>query len=196
MLLPRPLAYFASDVVETGEEGEETRFSARAKLFYFDSAAKAWKERGFGLLKLNVTKSNDDDDDEPDQSDEEGEPPTPETIASKAKQPSEPNKLARLLMRSEAVYRVILNVPVFKTLKAGDQNGDTPSDRSVKFTALEDKKPVMMQLRVRGPTPETLLNMSLGSPSGMSLHHDQFTTSYVHANLVAKIKNHFEKKNS
>ena len=162
---------FAINVVETGEEGEETRFSARAKLFYFDSTTKTWKERGFGLLKLNVTKSNGDD--EVDRSDEESNPQTAETMASQEKQSSKPNKLARLLMRSEAVYRVILNVPVFKTLKAGDQNGDIPPDRSVKFTALEDKKPVMMQLRVSRPLPESwLLKISPTSLSGMSLNHD------------------------
>ena len=36
----------------TGEEGELTRFSDRAKLFRFDSASKEWKERGLGEIKL------------------------------------------------------------------------------------------------------------------------------------------------
>ena len=36
----------------TGEEGEMTKFSERAKLFRFDSANKEWKERGVGEIKL------------------------------------------------------------------------------------------------------------------------------------------------
>ncbi|CAB3990987.1 RANBP2-like and GRIP domain-containing 2 isoform X2, partial [Paramuricea clavata] len=36
----------------TGEEGELTRFSERAKLFRFDPASKEWKERGLGEIKL------------------------------------------------------------------------------------------------------------------------------------------------
>ena len=36
----------------TGEEGELTKFSERAKLFRFDSANKEWKERGVGKIKL------------------------------------------------------------------------------------------------------------------------------------------------
>lgn len=46
---------FHEQHVETGEEGEETVFSARAKLFILDGQ---WKERGVGALKLNV--SHDD----------------------------------------------------------------------------------------------------------------------------------------
>lgn len=40
--------------VETGEEGEETVFSCKAKLFHF--TGKEWKERGIGTFKLNVTE--------------------------------------------------------------------------------------------------------------------------------------------
>ena len=131
-------------LVETGEEGEETRFSGRAKLFYFDNATKAWKERGFGVLKLNVScaVSEETDDVQADSS--------PEPTGSEHSEYGQTSRklLARLLMRSEGVYRVVLNVPIFKALKAGDQNGELPSDRCIKFTALEDERHVMMQLRV------------------------------------------------
>ena len=40
--------------VETGEEGEENVFSCNATLFLFES--KQWKERGKGLLKINLGK--------------------------------------------------------------------------------------------------------------------------------------------
>ncbi|KAI4490963.1 hypothetical protein M0802_010539 [Mischocyttarus mexicanus] len=45
--------------VKTGEEDEEILYSHRAKLFRYDSAAKEWKERGLGDIKLlrhNQTK--------------------------------------------------------------------------------------------------------------------------------------------
>ncbi|XP_014610617.1 PREDICTED: E3 SUMO-protein ligase RanBP2-like [Polistes canadensis] len=38
--------------VKTGEEDEEILYSHRAKLFRYDSAAKEWKERGLGDIKL------------------------------------------------------------------------------------------------------------------------------------------------
>lgn len=41
--------------VRTGEEDESTIESVRARLYAVDSEAKAWKERGTGVLKLNTT---------------------------------------------------------------------------------------------------------------------------------------------
>lgn len=130
--------------VETGEEGEETRFSTRAKLYFFDSAGKAWRERGIGMLKLNISSSAPDEDSHPDEEVDQEEK-ADETSQDEG---APPKRLARLLMRSEGVYRVVLNVPIFKGMKAGDQNGNVPSDRCIKFTAFEDGKHVMMQLRV------------------------------------------------
>lgn len=39
--------------IKTGEENEETKFSARAKLFEFDVSVKEWRERGVGTIKVN-----------------------------------------------------------------------------------------------------------------------------------------------
>ena len=44
-------------VVHTGEEEEDTVFQVRGKLYAL-SDQNAWKERGTGLLKLNVRKSD------------------------------------------------------------------------------------------------------------------------------------------
>lgn len=44
-------------VVSTGEEEEDTIFQVRGKLYGL-SEQNAWKERGTGLLKLNVRKSD------------------------------------------------------------------------------------------------------------------------------------------
>lgn len=43
--------------VETGEENETTKFSAKGKLFYFDEGR--WKERGVGTFKVNTTTDSD-----------------------------------------------------------------------------------------------------------------------------------------
>lgn len=43
------------NIVTTGEEDEDTVFQARSKLFVNE---KGWKERGVGLLKLNVRRSD------------------------------------------------------------------------------------------------------------------------------------------
>ena len=44
-------------IVHTGEEEEDTVFQVRGKLYAL-SDQNAWKERGTGLLKLNVRKSD------------------------------------------------------------------------------------------------------------------------------------------
>lgn len=38
--------------LETGEEGEEIKFSHRAKLYRFDQEGSQWKERGIGDIKV------------------------------------------------------------------------------------------------------------------------------------------------
>lgn len=43
--------------VQTGEEDEDTLFQVRGKLYAL-SDQNSWKERGTGLLRLNVRKSD------------------------------------------------------------------------------------------------------------------------------------------
>ncbi|ESK87580.1 nuclear protein export protein [Moniliophthora roreri MCA 2997] len=69
--------------VSTGEEEEETIHQVRGKLFHLTDGA--WRERGTGLLKLNVRASDGGG--------------------------------ARLVMRKEAVYTVILNVTLFHGMR-------------------------------------------------------------------------------
>ena len=40
--------------MHTGEEDEETVFTVRAKLYIVDTDTKAWKERGTGVVRVNV----------------------------------------------------------------------------------------------------------------------------------------------
>jgi len=42
----------------TGEENERTDFSIRGKLFVYDVDKKDWRERGVGIMKINVSVEN------------------------------------------------------------------------------------------------------------------------------------------
>jgi len=81
-------------VVETGEDGEESIFSARASLYSFKD--NAWKESGKGIFKFNV----------------------PAVSPEEAKGPQ---TKGRFIMRAHQTYRVLLNAPVFKQMKIGDR---------------------------------------------------------------------------
>jgi Ran-binding protein 3 len=121
--------------VETGEEGEKTIFSSRAKLYFFD---KEWKERGAGILKLNITRlqynNSDSSDDQEDCS--ETTPPT---------------RKARLLMRADGSHRVVLNTALAKQSPlGGDELGSKPTTGSILLQGqLEGRDtPVSLQLKV------------------------------------------------
>lgn len=53
------VTYFITDasLVTTGEENEETLYQVRGKLFTLGTGNQ-WKERGTGMLKLNVQKAD------------------------------------------------------------------------------------------------------------------------------------------
>jgi Ran-binding protein 3 len=123
--------FFAQESV-TGEEEERTEFNNRAKLYYFGlvDGVKQWRERGSGVLRLNVKKPSAD---EPD---------------------AQPQ--ARLLMRADGSHRVVLNTIVKKELKFGDPQGGPPQGGSLLFMGTipgveEDNtgKLELLQIRVR-----------------------------------------------
>ncbi|KAI9800840.1 MAG: hypothetical protein M1825_003623 [Sarcosagium campestre] len=118
--------------VETGEEGEETVFAGRSKLYFFHKGEKAWKERGTGTLKLNVPLPDYDDED---------------LEAGLEDRKEQRGRVPRLLMRAEGVYRVVLNVPIFREMQVGDADGRLPSGKTVLMTAMEDGSPVTFQVR-------------------------------------------------
>lgn len=129
---------------ETGEEGEDTRFSCRAKLFQFDTPSSSWKERGSGTLKLNVSAVPSETEAPPDTESTSGS----ETEEDIEAEPASVKIQARLLMRSEGVYRVLLNAPIYREISVGDRNGDLPKDRLLLFPVVQDGKPLNMALRV------------------------------------------------
>ncbi|KAI4955348.1 hypothetical protein J4E91_001208 [Alternaria rosae] len=91
---------------ETGEEGEETIWAGRAKLYNMsgEGSNRGWKERGVGTIKFNITV------DEP--------------------------KKARFVLRAEGTHRLLLNAAVTKSLVfGGDAQGEKPKDTRLLFNS-------------------------------------------------------------
>jgi Ran-binding protein 3 len=113
---------FYEQAVNTGEENETSIFLQRAKLYSFSavppSTEKKWVERGVGNLKLNVKLPPED---EP----EDGED------AEAVKKPQK--KKARFVMRAEGSHRVVLNSPVQKGSKFGEETGERPKGQKFYF---------------------------------------------------------------
>jgi hypothetical protein len=144
-----------SSLVETGEEGEEVYFTARARLYHFDK--KAWKERGTGNIKVNVryeqqTLSKDEKDQEAD----------PEAGFT-----TEVRK-ARIIMRADGVHRVILNTPVFRGMTAGGRQSEEPVGKTMYLDGLEDGQPQLFQIKVRTDTGLLKSRLTLADRQGRS----------------------------
>jgi len=96
--------------VMTGEEEEETLHQVRGKLFSLDDSQ--WKERGTGLLKLNVKQ--------------------------------EDGTGARLVMRKDAVYTLLLNITLFPGMRCSLSQ----DPRYLRFSAIEDGVATTYNLKV------------------------------------------------
>ncbi|EME79512.1 uncharacterized protein MYCFIDRAFT_79429 [Pseudocercospora fijiensis CIRAD86] len=119
---------FYEQSLETGEEGEVTEFSCRSKLYNYaavESGKKEWRERGIGVLKLNVKKPAPDDEDA--------------------------KLTARLLIRADGSHRIMLNTPIKKELQFGDRCGEKPQGGNVLFSGTIDDKPdlALLQLKLK-----------------------------------------------
>ncbi|PWN37908.1 uncharacterized protein FA14DRAFT_20671 [Meira miltonrushii] len=99
--------------LRTGEEDEFAVASVRAKLFTM-AEDQSWKERGTGTVRCNVPKV-------------------------------EGGGMggARLVMRSEGVLRLILNIKLFKGIKV-----NLEQDKFLRIVAFEDGKPAHFALRI------------------------------------------------
>jgi Ran-binding protein 3 len=120
----------------TGEENENCRFMAHAKLYIFSRPTPdvkgEWKERGVGTLKLNVEVPPDDVDQAPPK--------------------------ARLLMRANGSHRVVLNAPIMKEVKYGDANGKKPENGTVIFRGVDEGNMATMCLKMKAPLAIELYN--------------------------------------
>lgn len=116
-------AFVMEQEVKTGEEHEETIYSVRAKLYVMDSVTKDWKERGIGTLRVNIDQT--------------------EGVINRS----------RLVMRVDAVYKVILNASLFKEMVIEGGNIDTSNtcgfDKFLKIVALENGKPTQFAIKVK-----------------------------------------------
>lgn len=55
---------------------------------------------------------------------------------------------ARIIMRTEHVHRVVLNTPIFKGMKVGNQSGDEPNGKFLNLAGMENGKPALFMLKV------------------------------------------------
>lgn len=117
--------------VITGEEDDRTIHQIRAKLFSLDNGQ--WKERGTGLIKLNIRRSD----------------------GTGARLSRFPLHVLRTLlndsppvMRKEAVYTVLLNVTLFPGMLCMLAPQDP---RYLRFSAIENGSTTHYNLRVCRP---------------------------------------------
>ncbi|KAF2403425.1 hypothetical protein EJ06DRAFT_546681 [Trichodelitschia bisporula] len=103
---------FVEQHIETGEEGEETLFTARARLYSFID--REWKERGAGMMKLN-TREVVVEDDKVDEA-------TPRKVVK-----------ARFVMRAEGSHRLILNSQIIPETNYGETTGAKPKGGTGSF---------------------------------------------------------------
>ena len=120
---------FYKQTIETGEEGETTMFQQRAKLYAFDKVEKKWVERGSGTLKLNISEPATEDAEsattKPKLMD------APEVDEEAAVSMSSSKVHARLLLRADGSQRVVLNSPIVKGAKFGDD--EEPKGQAILF---------------------------------------------------------------
>ncbi len=146
--------------VDDGQAGEATLLQVRSKMYCLDKVdgETAWKERGAGVLKVNVPERcvEFDHDGHPmpmtfdasglqdSTNDEEESGGTPKT------------RFVRLIMRQDSTLRLLLNTVLLPAMHF--REGQTMKAQTIAFTALgEDAKPYNVQLKVCfDPTPRAL----------------------------------------
>lgn len=117
--------------VRSGEENEETIFQIKAKLYHMDvsKTSSGWKERGFGIIKVN-----------------------------KFKTPPADNYTSRLVMRQNGNLKLILNVPIikgFNVLKG--MPSSLSANKFIRLPMLENGEPVQYAIKIGQPENAELL---------------------------------------
>ena len=107
----------------------------------------AWKERGAGIVKVNVHQSCVEMDEY------DGKPIPGSFDASQGDEGTEgkPVIAARLIMRQDNTHKLILNTAIIRALKFVEKAGNV--GKQYMFTAFDGGKPVNMLLRVSGYVP-------------------------------------------
>ncbi|EQB43959.1 hypothetical protein CGLO_17348 [Colletotrichum gloeosporioides Cg-14] len=143
--------------VDDGEAGEATIIQVRAKMFYLEKEV-GWKERGSGMLKINVPVACVSFDDSglpiPGSFDASGleNDEDPEAGGSTA------HKVARLIMRQDQTHRILLNTVILPAMKF--QEKTSLKSVGVMFTAFEgeEAKPVSVHMRMSAASAKSFLN--------------------------------------
>ncbi|OAA44393.1 Pleckstrin-domain containing protein [Metarhizium rileyi] len=142
--------------VDDGEAGEVTVVSVRAKMFCLDKQ-EGWKERGAGMLKINVPHASVEFDDDgaviPGSFDMSGL----ETDDSGDGALTGP-KVARLILRQDQTHRVILNTAILPAMEF--QEKASLKSVGILFTAFEgaETKPVSITMRMSAANSKLFLN--------------------------------------
>ncbi|KAL1836811.1 hypothetical protein VTJ49DRAFT_4627 [Mycothermus thermophilus] len=128
-------------VVDDGESEEVTLFSVRAKMYVMEKGV-GWKERGAGMLKVNVPKATVELDPE------QGGAPDPASFDASvlADEKEERRKHVRLIMRQDHTLRVILNTVLLPAMKFQVMNRLKAS--TVLFTAFEEGSARQVQVKL------------------------------------------------
>ncbi|KAK2011224.1 PH domain-like protein [Colletotrichum eremochloae] len=141
--------------VDDGEAGEATILQVRAKIFYLEKEV-GWKERGSGMLKINVPEACV-------QFDEAGLPIPGSFDASGLEEDLEAgdkkgHKVARLIMRQDQTHRILLNTVILPVMQF--QEKATLKSVGVMFTAFEgvEAKPVSVHVRMSAASAKSFLN--------------------------------------
>ncbi|KAK4226333.1 hypothetical protein QBC38DRAFT_537224 [Podospora fimiseda] len=124
--------------VDDGEGGEVTLYSQRAKMYVMEKGV-GWKERGAGMLKVNVPEATVEVDDN-------GVPDASSFEASVLDDIEGHAKNVRLIMRQDHTLRVILNTVVLPGMKF--QVTHKLKSATVLFTAFDGNDPIQVQMKL------------------------------------------------
>src|SRR6266699_508664 len=126
-------------------------------MYYLEEKNTGWKERGAGMLKVNVPERCVDFDDDGNAIAASFDASTLEREDDEEAGDTPRSKVVRLIMRQDSTHRVILNTVLLPATEF--QHLQTIKSNSVVFTAFEgpDAKPVSVQMKVcvlrPGPVP-------------------------------------------
>jgi len=126
--------------VQTGEEDEVNIYQTKGKLYADVEKTHSWKERGKGTFRINVNMRD-----------------TSRARLGKLLQPfiSKPERRSlktssqfsittQIVMRTDGVLRLILNVAIFP-----EMNAVITGEKYVRFVGIEDGTPIPFLLKVR-----------------------------------------------
>ncbi|KAL1892198.1 hypothetical protein Sste5346_007154 [Sporothrix stenoceras] len=165
--------------VDDGEAGEATLLQVRARMYYLDKDLGGWKERGAGMLKINVpehcvefdrdgsvipasfdasTLGEEEPSAEADEEAAAGSGAEDSNDKPRTGAAAHPRRtVVRLIMRQDSTHRVILNTAVLPSTEFKERQ--TLKATTVLFTAFEgaEAKPVSMQAKMSIPNAKALI---------------------------------------